>query len=95
MEAFPTCLDAAARGAQTSKVAHPAIAAPVEMTSHPWLGHGSETAQPAEGPVGGPAMLSVRGLSVRFGPKWALDEVNLEVPAGELVALAGENGAGK
>jgi signal transduction histidine kinase/ABC-type multidrug transport system ATPase subunit len=40
-------------------------------------------------------LLSIRGLGVRFGPLWALDGVNLDVPAGQLIALAGENGAGK
>jgi signal transduction histidine kinase/ABC-type multidrug transport system ATPase subunit len=39
-------------------------------------------------------LLSVSGLSVRFGPVQALDGVNLTVRPGELVALAGENGAG-
>ena len=42
-----------------------------------------------------PALLSVRELSVRFGPLSALDAVNLDVHQGELVAVAGENGAGK
>lgn len=40
-------------------------------------------------------LLSVQGLGVRFGPLWALDGVNLEISSGQLIALAGENGAGK
>jgi signal transduction histidine kinase/ABC-type multidrug transport system ATPase subunit len=40
-------------------------------------------------------LLSIRGLTVRFGPVRALDGVDLTVQSGQLVALAGENGAGK
>src|SRR5689334_25321087 len=40
-------------------------------------------------------LLSVSGLSVSFGRLRALDDVNLSVRTGELVALAGENGAGQ
>ncbi len=49
-----------------------------------------ELAQPAVTPL-----LSVSGLSVRFGTVQALNGVNLTVRPGELIALAGENGAGK
>ena len=50
----------------------------------------SELAQPAVMPL-----LSISGLSVRYGAVQALDGVNLTVRPGELIALAGENGAGK
>jgi signal transduction histidine kinase/ABC-type multidrug transport system ATPase subunit len=50
----------------------------------------SELAQPAVTPL-----LSVSGLSARFGAVQALDGINLTVRPGELIALAGENGAGK
>ena len=39
--------------------------------------------------------LSVRGLSVRFGTHLALDSLDLDVPAGKIVALLGANGSGK
>ena len=39
-------------------------------------------------------LLSVHGLAARFGPLRALDHVDLCLRPGELVALAGENGAG-
>ncbi|HSS39382.1 MAG TPA: ABC transporter ATP-binding protein [Polyangia bacterium] len=40
-------------------------------------------------------MLSVRELDLYYGDAQALAGVSLEVPAGELVALVGANGAGK
>jgi branched-chain amino acid transport system ATP-binding protein len=40
-------------------------------------------------------LLEVRDLTVRFGGVVALDRVTFDVNAGEVVALLGENGAGK
>jgi len=40
-------------------------------------------------------LLAMSGISKRFGPTIALDEVDLELQAGEALALIGENGAGK
>ncbi len=40
-------------------------------------------------------LLSIRGLSKSFGPIQALTEVDLDVPAGKVTALCGDNGAGK
>ena len=44
----------------------------------------------AQGPV-----LSLRGISKRFGALVANDDISLELGAGEVLALLGENGAGK
>jgi branched-chain amino acid transport system ATP-binding protein len=41
------------------------------------------------------ALLKVEGLSVMYGSINALQEVNLEIRAGEVVVLLGANGAGK
>src|SRR3954454_15104754 len=40
-------------------------------------------------------LLALRGFSKSFGPVRALHEVDFEVDSGEIVALVGDNGAGK
>jgi ABC-type sugar transport system ATPase subunit len=43
----------------------------------------------------GEPLLKVRGLDKHFGPVQALTEVDLDLPAGQVTALCGDNGAGK
>ena len=56
--------------------------------------HASSTAGATSHRVA-PALLEVRGLSVRFGAVRAVDGVDLHVAPGEVVGLVGPNGAGK
>jgi ABC-type sugar transport system ATPase subunit len=49
----------------------------------------------ADGAPVADVLLSLRGISKHFGPVTALDDVNLDVPAGRVTALIGDNGAGK
>ena len=41
------------------------------------------------------ALISVRNLTVRYGQQTALDALDLELPAGQIIGLLGENGCGK
>jgi putative ABC transport system ATP-binding protein len=41
------------------------------------------------------AILRIRGLGKRYGPRWVLRDLDLALAPGELVALLGESGAGK
>ena len=41
------------------------------------------------------AVLCARSLGKRYGRRWALNECDLEIPAGHVVGLVGPNGAGK
>ncbi|HEX4245996.1 MAG TPA: ATP-binding cassette domain-containing protein [Acidimicrobiales bacterium] len=40
-------------------------------------------------------LLSLRGISKSFGAVRALEDVDLDIPAGQVTALVGDNGAGK
>ena len=54
------------------------------------------TATRSERPTaGGEVVVSLSGVSKRYGPIHALEDVALELRAGEVHCLAGENGAGK
>lgn len=46
-------------------------------------------------PARGSLLLDVKGLTKRFGGVVAVDDVSMDVRAGEIVALIGPNGAGK
>jgi ABC-type sugar transport system ATPase subunit len=43
----------------------------------------------------GAPLLELRGVTKRFGPVQALSRINIEIPPGQVTALAGDNGAGK
>jgi ABC-type sugar transport system ATPase subunit len=53
--------------------------------------------QPDDRPPAGAGepLLSLRGINKHFGAVQALTEVDLDIPAGAVTALAGDNGAGK
>ena len=40
-------------------------------------------------------MIQLRGVSKQFGKRWAVRELDLSVPRGEIFGLLGHNGAGK
>ena len=44
---------------------------------------------------GAEPLLRLKGVSKNFGPVQALSNVDLEIPAGQVTALVGDNGAGK
>jgi energy-coupling factor transporter ATP-binding protein EcfA2 len=50
---------------------------------------------PPDGPPVGPRLLRARRVSVRYGELVAVREVDLDLAAGEVVALMGRNGSGK
>jgi ABC-type sugar transport system ATPase subunit len=49
----------------------------------------------SESSANGTPLLSLRGISKRFGPVQALTRIEFEIPPGQVTALAGDNGAGK
>jgi D-xylose transport system ATP-binding protein len=53
------------------------------------------TVTSAPSPVAAGTVLSLRGVSKRFGAVQALKNIDLDVRAGEVLALVGDNGAGK
>jgi ABC-type sugar transport system ATPase subunit len=50
---------------------------------------------PATAPHGGPTLLTARGIDKHFGAVQALHKVDLDLPAGAVTCLCGDNGAGK
>jgi len=48
-----------------------------------------------DAPVSGESLLKARGIEKHFGPVQALTSVDLDLPAGQITALCGDNGAGK
>src|SRR3954452_11894150 len=55
----------------------------------------TEVEAPLTGPLDGGGGVAVRGVRKAFGDVVALDGVDLDVPAGSLVAVVGPSGCGK
>jgi ABC-type sugar transport system ATPase subunit len=48
-----------------------------------------------DSPLAAEPLLKLRGIEKHFGPVQALSKVDLDLPAGQITALCGDNGAGK
>ncbi|WP_418275769.1 ABC transporter ATP-binding protein [Isoptericola jiangsuensis] len=98
---LPTATLAALRLRAAGVVADPLPLHPEELTAAldalpglpPPSARPRVAARPGDGPAG--PVVSVRGLSVRRGGRTVLDDVDLDVERGDLLALVGANGAGK
>ncbi len=55
----------------------------------------ANSASAAPAPAASAPLLSLRGMGKRFGALQALDDVSIDIAAGEIHCLLGENGAGK
>ena len=53
------------------------------------------TAEASGGSTSNGSLLALRGVTKRFGPVQALTRINVDIPPGQVTALAGDNGAGK
>jgi ABC-2 type transport system ATP-binding protein len=53
------------------------------------------TAKRSMGAMNQPDVVTVRGLYKRYGDRTVVEDLDLDVPAGEIVGLIGANGAGK
>jgi nitrous oxidase accessory protein len=74
------------------------LAGALALLALPLIGPGLRGARPRAAAVPsrrGEPLIRARGVSRRFGRRLALDDFDLEVQAGESVALWGPNGAGK
>jgi ABC-type sugar transport system ATPase subunit len=67
----------------------------MKLTEQPLPETGSSALQTVKVNRSAGHVIGVRGLSVRFGPVLALDNVELDVSPGTIHALAGQNGSGK
>ena len=54
-----------------------------------------EHVEPVTGGDGAESLLELRGIDKHFGPVQALTKVDLDLPAGMVTGLCGDNGAGK
>ncbi|MFO1078739.1 MAG: ATP-binding cassette domain-containing protein [Planctomycetota bacterium] len=62
---------------------------PAAAEAAPWPGRAGDSG------IGSAALLSARGLCVRYGARVVLDRVDFTLRRGEVVAIVGESGAGK
>jgi ABC-type branched-subunit amino acid transport system ATPase component/MFS family permease len=69
--------------------------AEVELATSAPAGNGTRRRIGEVAPTGTAPALAVHGVGIRFGGIRAVDDVRLEVGAGEVVGLIGPNGAGK
>ena len=73
----------------------PAVRPAACWTRTPWMGAPDVPSTTMTVDHGREVVLEVRGLSKQFGRLRVLDRVDLDVRGGEILALVGENGAGK
>jgi ABC-type sugar transport system ATPase subunit len=65
------------------------------MTAHASTSSGTASTVESPSDSSNTPLLRLRGISKNFGPVQALVDVSLDIPAGKVTSLAGDNGAGK